>query len=339
MGRGAGSALCHTRRAYGVARSATSGPAAGATRFLSGGDGLCHVYVLHLGGLVAGDSLDVDVRVEDEARVLLTTPARARFLSGQRRPVATQRHRWRWSGSIARVAAAETIASTGRRSISRTRVELDRAPLSVGWEILWPGAAGGGRAVCARTVPAEVRAVARRTARAARAASILGGAAVLAAPGLRAPRWRDAARRGSAGPGAFALDDLRPVSPCRASSPAHGRRGRAGVPLISAPARSGRARTFARVWTLCVPPIGRPASAPRNLVDLTEARWTSPRARKTSCSSSPRPCLPSGARRVASKLNYPEAVPICRAILEGARDGRTVADLMSYGAQLLTADE
>ncbi len=37
------------------------------------------------------------------------------------------------------------------------------------------------------------------------------------------------------------------------------------------------------------------------------------------------------------KLNYPEAVAfISAAILEGARDGRTVADLMSYGTTLLT---
>jgi urease subunit gamma len=36
------------------------------------------------------------------------------------------------------------------------------------------------------------------------------------------------------------------------------------------------------------------------------------------------------------KLNYPEAVAyISCAILEGARDGRTVAELMSYGATLL----
>lgn len=40
------------------------------------------------------------------------------------------------------------------------------------------------------------------------------------------------------------------------------------------------------------------------------------------------------------KLNYPEAVAyISAAILEGARDGRTVAELMSYGATLLTRDE
>lgn len=36
------------------------------------------------------------------------------------------------------------------------------------------------------------------------------------------------------------------------------------------------------------------------------------------------------------KLNYPESVAyIAAAILEGARDGQTVAELMSYGATLL----
>jgi urease subunit gamma len=37
------------------------------------------------------------------------------------------------------------------------------------------------------------------------------------------------------------------------------------------------------------------------------------------------------------KLNYPEAVAyISAAIMEGARDGRSVAELMSYGTTLLT---
>ena len=40
------------------------------------------------------------------------------------------------------------------------------------------------------------------------------------------------------------------------------------------------------------------------------------------------------------KLNYPEAVAyISAAILEGARDGRNVAELMTYGTQLLTSDD
>ena len=39
-------------------------------------------------------------------------------------------------------------------------------------------------------------------------------------------------------------------------------------------------------------------------------------------------------------LNYPEAVAyISAAIIEGARDGRAVADLMSYGTKLLARDQ
>lgn len=40
------------------------------------------------------------------------------------------------------------------------------------------------------------------------------------------------------------------------------------------------------------------------------------------------------------KLNYPEAMAlISAAIVEGARDGRSVAELMSYGTTLLTRDD
>jgi urease subunit gamma len=47
-------------------------------------------------------------------------------------------------------------------------------------------------------------------------------------------------------------------------------------------------------------------------------------------------------RRLARglRLNYPEAVAyLSAAIVEGARDGRTVADLMSYGATLLSREQ
>ena len=40
------------------------------------------------------------------------------------------------------------------------------------------------------------------------------------------------------------------------------------------------------------------------------------------------------------KLNYPEAVALITAeVLEGVRDGRSVAELMRYGAQILTRDD
>ena len=40
------------------------------------------------------------------------------------------------------------------------------------------------------------------------------------------------------------------------------------------------------------------------------------------------------------KLNYPEAVALITcAIMEGARDGRTVAELMHYGTTLLSREQ
>ncbi|MEO1148561.1 MAG: urease subunit gamma [Cyanobacteria bacterium J06638_22] len=40
------------------------------------------------------------------------------------------------------------------------------------------------------------------------------------------------------------------------------------------------------------------------------------------------------------KLNYPEAVAyLSAAILEGAREGRTVAELMTYGTTLLSRED
>lgn len=40
------------------------------------------------------------------------------------------------------------------------------------------------------------------------------------------------------------------------------------------------------------------------------------------------------------KLNYPEAIALISfEIMEGARDGRTVAELMDYGRTLLTVDD
>ena len=47
-------------------------------------------------------------------------------------------------------------------------------------------------------------------------------------------------------------------------------------------------------------------------------------------------------RRLARgiKLNYPEAIAlISSSVMEGAREGRTVADLMAYGATLLKRDQ
>jgi len=65
-----------------------------------------------------------------------------------------------------------------------------------------------------------------------------------------------------------------------------------------------------------------------------------PPARKTNCSSSPAGVLAERRFARGLKLNYPEAVALITcAILEGARDGKTVAELMSAGTQVLSRDQ
>lgn len=50
--------------------------------------------------------------------------------------------------------------------------------------------------------------------------------------------------------------------------------------------------------------------------------------------------LAMGRKERGLKLNYPEAVAlISSAIQEGARDGKTVAELMRYGASILTKED
>ena len=40
------------------------------------------------------------------------------------------------------------------------------------------------------------------------------------------------------------------------------------------------------------------------------------------------------------KLNHPEAIAlICDAVVEGARDGRSVAEMMQYGGTILTRED
>ena len=60
--------------------------------------------------------------------------------------------------------------------------------------------------------------------------------------------------------------------------------------------------------------------------------WSYCQEKKTSCYCSPPACWRSGARQKA--VAY-----ISLAVLEGARDGKSVAELMDEGATLLTRDD
>ena len=140
----------------------------------------------------------------------------------------------------------------------------------------------------------------------------------------------------------------RRCSPRAARSSRDGRgRGDAACPACSSRAIAAHsveaARAyFAALWRLAATGAGgtrRGAAAHLEHLTTEHTDGTDTAREETSCCSSPPRLL--AERRLARgvKLNYPEAVAyISAAIIEGARDGRTVAELMSYGTTLLTRD-
>ena len=72
-------------------------------------------------------------------------------------------------------------------------------------------------------------------------------------------------------------------------------------------------------------------------INHQSARMTSSPAKRTSCLISMAAMVARRRLERGVKLNYPEAIAIISDfIVEGARDGRTVAELMQSGAQVLT---
>ena len=104
--------------------------------------GVCHVYLLHPpGGVVAGDQLRIEARVEPGAHVLLTTPAAGKlYRSPHPQLQATQLQRLCVSaGARLEWLPQETIAFCGARAELSTRVELSGDARFIGWEILCLG--------------------------------------------------------------------------------------------------------------------------------------------------------------------------------------------------------
>jgi urease accessory protein len=107
--------------------------------------GSCHVVLLHPpGGIVGGDVLEIDVSLEEEAEVLFTTPAAAKFYrSGG--PWGRQRQTLRArAGSRLEWLPQETIVFDGALAEIATRVELEGDARFAGWEILCLGRTASG---------------------------------------------------------------------------------------------------------------------------------------------------------------------------------------------------
>lgn len=116
-----------------------SGPLSVQRPFYPEGD-VCHVYVLHPpGGVVGGDSLDIEVRMAMQTHALLTTPGATKFYrSAGESARQTQRFKVQ-SGATLEWLPQENILFPGARAELRTEVELSGDACLVLWEILCLG--------------------------------------------------------------------------------------------------------------------------------------------------------------------------------------------------------
>lgn len=99
-------------------------------------DGVCHVYLLHPpGGVVGGDSLEIDVGVQKGARALFTTPAATKVYRSAGDASKVTQHLSVATGATLEWLPAETMLFSGSRHRVRTVVDLDMGARYCGWEI------------------------------------------------------------------------------------------------------------------------------------------------------------------------------------------------------------
>ncbi len=119
-----------------VARYAHQGPLRILQSHYPEGPGVCHNTLVHPpGGLVGGDTLDLTVRVDQEAHGLITTPGATRLYRSEGAP-ALQRTRIQMApNSRLEWLPLETIAYNGCLAENRLQLDLGPGAECLGWDV------------------------------------------------------------------------------------------------------------------------------------------------------------------------------------------------------------
>ena len=323
-----------------LAHRAHRGPLVVQRPFLPEGPAVCHVYVVHPpAGLVGGDELEIDVAIATNAHALLTTPAATKVYRTSGAPVRQAQRLRVAAGGTLEWLPQETILYDGARATLDTRVELGRGARFIGVD-----------AVCFG-LPARRAPFARGTCRQSFEIVREGRPLLIergrydADSGVGSGRWG----LGGAGvlgfavtapaPAAEAVDTVRALASAarrRSGGRDGARRRRRDGGALSRTRRGANpsvpSRRVARGPARPPGPAGRSAAG---VGDLRRTMELTPRE-KDKLLLFTAWLLVERRKARGLKLNYPEAVAyISAAILEGAREGRSVADLMSEGTRLL----
>ena len=119
-----------------VATHRHSGPLRVLQSLYPEGDAVCHNVLVHPpGGLVGGDTLEIDVRLERDAQALVTTPGASRFYRSDG-PLAAQRtHLELADGARLQWLPLETIAFSACHAENHTRIHLAPGAEAMGWDV------------------------------------------------------------------------------------------------------------------------------------------------------------------------------------------------------------
>jgi urease accessory protein len=129
-----------------VAHDRHQGPLRVLQRLYPEGPAICHHVLVHPpGGIVGGDVLEIEARLEGGTQALITTPGATRYYRSDG-PAARQQARLRVeAGARLEWLPLETIAYPGCRADSAVRAELAAGAEMIGWDVLALGLVAAGQ--------------------------------------------------------------------------------------------------------------------------------------------------------------------------------------------------
>lgn len=130
-----------------IALDRHEGPLRVLQRLYPEGPGICHHVIVHPpGGVVGGDRLEVEARLDSGTHALVTTPGATRFYRSSGAPAVQQATLTLAEGARLEWLPLETIAH--RSCIAENRVTLQLAPgaEAIGWDLLALGLPAAGEA-------------------------------------------------------------------------------------------------------------------------------------------------------------------------------------------------
>lgn len=108
-------------------------------------NGCCHVYLVHPpGGVVGGDTLELEVRVGERAHALITTPSATKLYRTTGASASISQRLVVERGATAEWLPQETIAFDGSVAALTTHVELAKGASFVGMDVLCLGRPAAG---------------------------------------------------------------------------------------------------------------------------------------------------------------------------------------------------